>query len=163
MFTFWPMFKSDFVTAWVNLVCGAASMTFQTTFSGSAKGQPNRAWFDSYHLAHERKTFRCSGVQTWFSGATNNLAVQDKPKYNGSFLQTISDSVIFFGSTSLPLSFNRWLRSTIKHCAVHSLSSALSINLSNVKSFRKCQKSNPGPLGAKRKRYLCAMRPPQIQ
>ena len=47
-------------------------------------------------------------------------------------------SVSFFcSSTSLPLTSTRWVRTTIKLCNVHSLSSVLSLNLSNIKNFWK--------------------------
>ena len=66
----------------------------------------------------------------------------------------------FFGSTSLLRTCTRWDRSNIKLCTAHCLSSALSINLSNINFFWQSRKSNPGQLGEKRKRYLFAMRPP---
>ena len=45
--------------------------------------------------------------------------------------------VFCFFRTSLPLASTRWVWTTIKLCTVHSLSSALSLNLSNIKKFRK--------------------------
>ena len=70
-----------------------------------------------------------------------------------------------FFSTSLPLTSTRWVRTTIKLCTVHSLSSGLSLNLSDIKKFRKSLgerwESNPGRLGVKYEHYLCAMPTPQ--
>ena len=42
-----------------------------------------------------------------------------------------------FCSTSLHLTSTRWVWTTIKLCTVHSLSSGLSLNLGNIKKFRK--------------------------
>ena len=69
-------------------------------------------------------------------------------------------SAILFCSTSLPQVSTRFVRSAIKLCTVHSLSSTLSISLSNNEYFLEHRESNPGPLGEKHKRYLCAVQPP---
>ena len=76
-------------------------------------------------------------------------------------------SGLLFCSTNLPLTSNKWVRSTIKLCSVLSLSSALSINISNIKKFRIPKKSwehwesNLGLLGEKQESYpLCFAPPP---
>ena len=57
-------------------------------------------------------------------------------KYNQDTVTTCTWALVFC-STSVPLTSTRWVQTTIKlFCTVHSLSSALSLNLSNIKKFR---------------------------
>ena len=58
----------------------------------------------------------------------------------------------FFFSTSLPLTSTRWVRTTIKLCTVHSLSSTLSLNLikatsRNSEKILGTLRIEPGPAG----------------
>ena len=66
----------------------------------------------------------------------------------------------YFCSTNLPLASTRWEWSTIKLCTVHCPSSAWSI--SSATSEHWSRDSNQRPLVVKRKRYLCATRPPNF-
>ena len=66
-----------------------------------------------------------------------------------------------FCSTSFPLTSTRWVRTTIKLCTLHSLSSALSFKSKQHQEIPKksweCWESNPALLGVKGEHYLCAM------
>ena len=69
-----------------------------------------------------------------------------------------------FCSTSLPLTSPRWVWSTIKLSALSTHAKQCRCQWSSATSyqinFRECRESNPGWLGGKRKRYLCAMPSP---
>ena len=101
------------------------------------------------------------------------LYPSNKISYGCSHPTIFNKISLFFCSTWLRLSCTRWVQPTVSsHRPLISnlgcrLSSATSNNfgewMSHVVKVWKCRNSNPRPLGAKRKCYLCVMRPTLFQ
>ena len=100
-----------------------------------------------------------------FGGVQFDQYVSNFEEYSSKLIDIIfsKNKILLTGKMQLKSSA-RWVQSTINHCTVHSLSSVLSINPSNIEFlFEKvweCREWNPGPLGEKQEHYqLCYSAP----